>query len=514
MIGGGEFYEPLWATKERLLIVCIRQPYRECPRNTIEEKTYTILLILCEGTGSLMVNEKICHAGNALADKLPTPLPPGPRGNRFFGSLVTASRHDPLNFMIRLARNYGDVSAFRVGLDHVFFINHPNYVKDVLVNHYDNFLKGRGNPRAKQFLGEGLLLSEGEQHRRQRRLMSPAFHRQRLVTYASKMTADSERCAERWRDQQVLDMRQEMLRLTLAIVGKTLFDADVESKDDQVGQAMTAATLQYRTFKLPLAGLLEKMPLPHIRRFRRGQEHLRQIVHQLIAERRRSGRDHGDLLSLLLWAEDHEQGLMTPTQVWDEALTIFIAGYDTMATALMWTWYLLSQHAEVEARLHRELDEVLTGGRPALFDDLKRLPYTERVLAEAMRLYPPTWRMVRRAINDYRVGEYIIPARALVIMSQYVMHRDPRYFPDPERFDPERWTPEAKAQRPPYSYFPFGGGPRRCIGEGFALVEGVILLASLARRWRLRLVPGHPIELLPQHQLRSRHGMMMVTERR
>ncbi|MBA3239691.1 MAG: cytochrome P450 [Acidobacteria bacterium] len=446
----------------------------------------------------------------------PHPDAPGPKGNRFYGRMVRTSRRDPLGFMTMLARDYGDVCSFRVGFERIYFVNHPDYVKDVLVNHYDNFLKGNGKQRAKRFLGEGLLLSEGDLHRRQRRLAQPGFHHQRLAGYALEIAASSQRCSARWRDGQKLDIWPEMLRLTLGIVGKTLFSADVESKDDEVGQAMKAATLQYRSFKLPFAKLLERMPLPHIRRFHRGKERLRRIVLEIIEERRRDGLDHGDLLSMLLLSEDKGVGAppMLPEQVWDEALTIFIAGYDTTATALMWTWFLLSQHPQAEAKLHAELDEVLEDGRPAVFEDLRRLPYTERVLAEAMRIYPPTWRLVRRAIRDFPVGEHILPAGSLVVVCQYAMHRDPRYFPDPERFDPERFTPEAKAERPQYSYFPFGGGPRRCIGEGFALMEGVLLLATLARRWRLRLAPGHPVEVFPEHLLRSKHGMLMTLEKR
>ena len=445
------------------------------------------------------------------------PTAPGPKGNPFFGRMVASSRRDPLKFMTGLAREYGDVCSFRVGFERVFFVNHPEYVREVLVGHYGNFLKGGGRQRAKRFLGEGLLLSEGDLHRRQRQLAMPGFHRQRLASYAAEMAASGERCSARWRDGEVLDIWPEMLRLTLAIVGKTLFGADVEAKDDEVGQAMRAATLQYRAFKLPLSKLLERMPLPHIRRFHQGKERLRRVVLDIIDERRRDGgRDHGDLLSMLLLAEEEgESGRrMTPQQVWDEALPIFIAGYDTTATALMWTWYALSGQPEVEAKLHAELDEVLEGGRAARFEDFRRLPYTERVLSEAMRLYPPTWRLVRRAIEDFRVGRYVIPAGSLVVVCQYAMHRDPRYFPDPERFDPERFTPEARAARPQFAYFPFGGGPRRCLGESFALMESVLLLATLARRWRLRLAPGHPVELFPEHLLRSRHGMLMRMEKR
>src|SRR5256714_3817697 len=447
---------------------------------------------------------------------MPHSTVPGPNGNRFFGPLVSESRRDPLGFMTRLARTYGDVCSFRVGFERVFFVNHPDYVRDILVNHYGNFLKGGGKKKSKRFLGEGVLLSEGELHRQRRRMDQQAFHRQRLAAYASEMVAYGERCSARWQDGEVLDIWPEMLRLTLSIVGKTLFSADVESKDDEVGQAMRDALARYRTFRLPLASLIERLPLPAMRLVVRGKDRLRRVVLQIIEERRRTGRDHGDLLSMLLLAEDEDGGgeRLTAEQVWDEAVTLFIAGYDTIATALMWTWYLLSGHPEVEAKLHAELDEALKGGRAPTFDDIKRLPYTERVLSEAMRIYPPAWRVVRRAVRDFKVGEYVIPSRALVVVCQYAMHRDPRYFPDPEAFDPERFTPEARAARPQFSYFPFGGGPRRCLGEGFALMEGVLLIATLARVWRLRLVPGHPVEVLPEHLLRAKHGMMMSVERR
>lgn len=429
---------------------------------------------------------------------------------------MNESRREPLSFMLRLAHTYGDMCSFRVGLENVFFVNHPDYVRDILVNHYDNFLKGRGKQRSRRFLGEGVLLSEGNKHRSQRRLAQPAFHRNRIAAYASVMGEHCERMSSQWRDGQTLDIWPYMVRLTLGIVGKTLFDADVESESDRVGRAMNAAVSRYRAYKLPLAKLLERMPLPSMIRFHRGKERLRRVVFDLIEERRHSGKDHGDLLSTLLLAEDEQDDRrrMTPEEIWDEALTFFIAGYDTIATAMMWTWYLLSQHPEVEARLHAEVDEVLAAGRPATFDDLPRLSYTEKVLSESMRLYPPTWRLVRRAIRDFPIGDHVIPSGALVVVCQYAMHRSPRYYPDPETFDPERFTAEAKAARPRFSYFPFGGGPRHCMGEPFAMLEGVILLASIARRWRLRLVDGHNVEVRAEHLLRAKDGMMMKLEKR
>ncbi|MCA1619998.1 MAG: cytochrome P450 [Acidobacteria bacterium] len=445
----------------------------------------------------------------------PLQTAPGPSGNRFFGRPVRASRRDPLGFMLGLAREYGDLSTFRVGRERVYFVNSPEGVRDVLTNHYGNFLKGGGRQSARRFLGEGLLLSEGELHRRQRRLALPAFHRQRIAAYAAEMTASADRLASRWRDGEVLDVWPEMLRLTLGIVGRTLFGADVESESDEVGSAMRAATLQYRTFRLPGAKLWERLPLPHLLRFQRGKRRLREVVLRLIDERRRDGADRGDLLSMLLLAEgEGGGGAMTPEQVWDEALTIFIAGYDTTATALMWTWYALSRNPSAESCLHEELDAVLDGGRAARFEDLPRLQYAERVLCESMRLYPPTWRLVRRAVRDFRVGRHTVPAGSLVVVCQYAMHRDPRFWPDPERFDPERWTPEAKSARPQFAYFPFGGGPRRCLGESFAMTEGVLLLSTLARRWRMRPVEGHPVEVFPEHLLRAKRGMPVKLERR
>lgn len=461
-----------------------------------------------------MLNETASHS-EVLLTQLPLEIP-GPKGNPFLGRLVRSSRRDPLRFMTTLAHEFGDVSTFRLGTERVVFVNHPDYVRDVLVNHYSNFLKGAGNLRAKRFLGEGLLLSEGDLHRRQRRLAQPNFHHQKIAVYGEQMIDCAERCSARWQNGQTLDIWREMQRLTLDIVGKTLFSADVEAKDDEVGQAMRAATLQYRAFKLPFAKLFERLPLPHLLRFHRGKQRLRNVVLELIEERRRDGADRGDLLSMLLLAEDEgENGhAMTAEQVWDEALTIFIAGYDTTATALMWTWYLLSQHPEVEAKLHSEIDSVLPGGQQVTFANLRQLPYTEQVLLEAMRIYPPTWRLVRRAVNEFRIGQYLIPAGSLVVVCQYAMHRNPRYFPDAEKFDPDRWTVEAKSSRPHYSYFPFGGGPRRCLGEGFAMVEGVLLLASLARKWRLRLVSGHKVEVFPEHLLRAKYGMLMTVEER
>jgi cytochrome P450 len=260
------------------------------------------------------------------------------------------------------------------------------------------------------------------------------------------------------------------------------------------------------------------MPIPSMRRSRLARQRLDAIIYGMIAERRASGRDHGDLLSMLLNAQEEDAvpnagGVMTDVQVRDEAMTIFLAGHETTANALTWTWYLLSQSPEVAKKLHDEVDRVLDRRLPTL-GDIASLGFVEKVVTEAMRLYPPAWIIGRRAIEPYAIGRYVAPARAIVVMSPWVMHRDARYFPDPERFDPDRWTPEFKAALPRFAYFPFGGGPRQCIGESFAWMELVLLVSTIAQRWTLRLVPGHPVEPQPLVTLRTKHGMAMTLESR
>jgi cytochrome P450 len=440
---------------------------------------------------------------------------PGPR-SFIPGLQLLAFSRDPLEFLTRVARRYGDVARFTNGAQDYFVLNHPDYIRDVLVTHNADFMKGRGLQRAKRLLGEGLLTSEPPLHRRQRRLAQPAFHKQRIASYGSMMVdyaLGMER--ERWRDGQALDMAQEMMRLTLAIVGKTLFDTETESEAEEVREALTATMESFSRFMLPFAELLDKLPLPATRRFEQARARLDAIIYRMINERRASSEARGDLLSMLIMAQDEEENGagMTDEQLRDEAMTIFLAGHETTANALTWTWYLLSQHREVEARLHAEVDAVLHD-RPPSADDLPALRYTEMVLAEAMRLYPPAWILGRRALKDYEAGGFRIPAGSIVVLSPYVMHRDERYFPEPERFDPERWTTEAKEARPQFSYFPFGGGPRRCIGEGFAWMEGILVIATLARRWRMRLVPNHPVATQPMVTLRPKHGMRMTIEQR
>lgn len=440
--------------------------------------------------------------------------PPGPRRLIPLSGLF-AYRKGPLPFFQNLAQQYGDISYFRLGPQEAYFLNHPDYVREVLVNNHQSFDKGLALQRAKRLLGEGLLTSEGEFHRRQRRLAQPAFHRARIASYAAVMTDYASQIRETWRDGDTLDMSEEMMRLTLGIVGKTLFDADVVSEAKQVGEAMTVVMDLFNTITIPFFELLQKLPLPQLRRFDAAKARLDAIIYRMIEERRRLGEDRGDLLSMLLLAQDTEGdgGQMSDEQLRDEVMTIFLAGHETTANALTWTWYLLSQNPAAEAKLHGELDQVL-GGRLPTVEDVPKLTYTEMVLAESMRLYPPAWALGRLAMTEIEIGGYVVPRKSLVLMSQFVMHRDPRYFTDPLRFDPERWSPEAREVRPQFSYFPFGGGPRRCIGEGFAWMEGVLLIAGLAQQWQLRLAPNHLVALKPVITLRPKHGMRMTLTRR
>jgi cytochrome P450 len=445
--------------------------------------------------------------------------PPGPRLASPVARVrgYVAFRRDPLSFLTRLARVYGDVVHFRLGGQHAYLLNDPELIRDVLVTHQDSFHKGRALQRSKRLLGEGLLTSEGERHRRQRRLAQPAFHKKRIDSYGRVMADYAARHTSLWRDGETVDIAREMMRLTLAIVGKTLFDADVESDAEEIGSALTEIMELFNMLLLPYAEYLERLPLPQTRRFERARSKLDSIIYRIVEARRRDERDAGDLLSMLLGARDEEGDRtgMTDRQIRDEVMTLILAGHETTANALSWTWYLLARNPAAESKLHAELDAVLDGGRrlPAV-EDLPRLRYTEMVVSESMRLYPPAWVVGRLAIKDFRARDYTIRAGSLVLLSQWVTQRDSRFFPDPERFEPERWTAGAKESRPAYSYFPFGGGARRCVGEGFAWMENALLVAAIASRWRMTLDPAHPVETFPRITLRPRHGIRVALERR
>ncbi len=439
------------------------------------------------------------------------PGPPGPRGGL---RPLLAFRRDPLSFLAGIQRAHGDVAAFRFGPRRLFLISHPDLVRDVFVTHHRNFIKSLALQRARVLLGTGLLTSEGDFHLRQRRMAQPAFHRDRVAALAATMAAYAGRTAEGWSAGREMDVVREMNRLTLAIAGDTLFGADVAGEAEEVARALDAALGMFDRLTNPLGILLDRLPLPGTIRLRRARAALDATIYGIIERRRALAEDRGDLLSLLLAARDDEGdgGGMTDEQLRDEALTLFLAGHETTANALAWTWHLLAANPEAEARLHAEVDAVV-GDRLPTAADYPRLPYTRAVVAESMRLYPPAWTVGREPLEDFAAGGYRIPAGSVVMMSPWVVHRDPRWWPDPERFDPGRWTPEAEAALPRFAYFPFGGGVRKCIGEGFAWMEGVIVLATLARRWRLRPIPGAVVTPAPSITLRPA-GMRMRADPR
>lgn len=443
-----------------------------------------------------------------------SPKPPGPRA-RYPFQFLRAMQYDATNFLARIARQYGDVVLFHIGPREIYLIVQPDHIREMLVAKDRSFMKSLALQRTKIVLGEGLLTSEGGFHLRQRRLAQPAFHRDRIARYGEVMCACAVRARERWSDGQVVDMHGEMMRLTLSVVAKTLFDAGVDEQAGEIGGALTEVMMMFPLLLNPVAELLLKLPLPRVRRFRRALARLDRTIYGLIASRRATGEDRGDLLSMLLLAQDTEgeSGGMTDLQVRDEAMTLFLAGHETTANALAWTWYLLAANPDAEREMHDELDGVLAGREPSP-DDYPRLRYTAMVLAESMRLFPPAWSVGRMATESVEIAGYTIAPGAVVLASQWVTQRDARFFPDPERFDPLRFSDEAKASRPKFAYFPFGGGPRVCIGESFAWMEGTLILAAIAQKWRFVRETNDPVQPQPLLTLRPRGGIPMRAVRR
>ncbi len=444
-------------------------------------------------------------------ESLPPTVKPGILGGHFL-----QFRRDPIAFFGKLSA-LGDITTFLMGNQRAFFINNPELIRDVLVTNHPKFHKGRALKRAKRLLGEGLLTSEGDFHLRQRRMMQPAFHRQRIFGYANSMIQYGEKISLEWREGETRDLAKEMMRLTLNIVGDTLFSAKVEEDADAIGKALTTVVELFDYMLLPFSEILEKLPLPQSKRFDKARATLDKIIYDIIEDRRKSGEDRGDLLSMLLLAQDEGDGsTMTDRQVRDEALTLFLAGHETTANALTFSWYLLSQNPEKEKRLHEELDRVFPNGEIPQPEDYSKLKYAEAVIAETMRLFPPAWALGRLAIEDHHLENYLIDKGDLVLMSMYIMHRDQRFWTDAEKFLPERWLHEnaIKEAGQKFVYFPFGGGIRRCIGEQFAWMEGVLLLASIGRKWKFDYVGKKPVKLQPMITLRPKEGMPMRLSRR
>ena len=363
---------------------------------------------------------------------------------------------------------------------------------------------------AKKLIGEGLLTSEGNFHKQHSRIIQPAFHRKMIESYAPAMTECATQLMNNWEDGMQVNMMQEMMKLSIAIAGKTMFDADITEEAPDIIQALTTASSLFARIAVPFSELLLKLPLPSTLQFYEAKARLNGIIDKMINERRHNKVDKTDLLSILLQSQDEQtdgEG-MSDQQVRDEALTLFVTAFDTTSVALTWTWYLLSQNPGMEAELHEEVDCVLKGRIPTVAD-ITQLQFTRMVFAESMRLYPPSYLITRQAVDDFQIDKYLVPRGTLILMSPYLIQRDARFHSEPEKFNPHTWDKQARGQNSKYEYFPFGGGPRSCIGEPFAWMQGVLVLASIAQSWRAQLVPNHQVELLQLVNLRPKHGMMM-----
>src|SRR5258707_9720912 len=418
----------------------------------------------------------------------------------------------PLEYFTKLAREYGDVAGIRVLNFKTIFINHPDTIEEALVTNARKYIKGRVLRASRHVFGEGLLTSEGEFWLRQRRLSQPAFHRARITSYAATMVEYAQRMMDGWRSGEERDVHGEMLRLTLQIGGKTLFDADVERDAQEVGKSLELLLEIGANFRRTIF-VPHWLPTPANLRVKREVAQIERIIYRIIGERRASGRDAGDLLSMLLAAQDEDGSRMTDKQLRDETITLFLAGHETTASTLSWTWWLLAQNPAAEAKLHAELDAVL-GDRAPTLDDLPKLVYTGQVITESLRLYPAAWGLARLVVEDHEIAGHPVTKGMGVAMAQWVVHRDPRWYDAPEEFRPERWENDLLKRLPRFSYFPFVGGPPQGIGKAVALMEATLILATIARKFRLRLVANHPVVPLASITLRPRHGVRVSLESR
>jgi cytochrome P450 len=451
-------------------------------------------------------------------------MPPGlKRSLHFYALRPWVKLGHPIRLFEHLLQTYGNIACYKFLGTRIVFINDPDYIREILVNQSASFVKERTVRRMKVLLGEGLITSDDPIHKRQRRIVAPAFHRQRIAAYADQIAACADAQQKSWQPNQQIDIAAASMQLSLEIVARTLFNtdvtADIRSINDEVNTIMG---LYNFIVAFPRLEDFLYLPIPKLIKFRNARARLDAVVNRLIREHREAAAngepDKGDLLSMLLASRDEQAEAsgqhtgMSDEQIRDEILTIFLAGYETVANALTWTWYLLSQNPEVEARLHAELDAVLGTGKERRLPTLADYPalrYTEQVFAESMRLYPPAWAMGRMSTKPVELGPYRIPPGAHFFFSQYIMGRDPQYFPDPLRFDPDRFAPEAKAARPKFTYFPFGAGNRQCIGESFAWMEGVFSIATLAQRWRMSYLGDAPPVSQAKITLRPRDPLMM-----
>ncbi len=433
---------------------------------------------------------------------------PGPPG--YLGvSNVVRFVSNQLVFLRELADRHGDVVALRLLGRPWFLVSHPDDIEAVMVTHARVMLRDEYAAVLERALGLGLVTSDGDLWKRQRKLMSHAFTPRRIRSYAEAMVRVADRSLGSWRSGTVINLHQEMSRVTMEVVADVLFGASIGPEDvSLVRSAMETINEFFSGSPEAIAKLSGRVPTPRNRRVNRAVKDIDGLIFDIIA-RRRAGEQRDDLLGALLAARDDDGAAMTDRQLRDEAVTIFLAGHETTSLALSHTLYLLSKHPSIERRLRLELDGVL-GGRPPSAEDAKALVYTERVLKESMRLFPPAWTTGRETAEEVEIGGYRVPRGSQILMSQWVVHRDPRWFPNPEGFDPDRWEPGPAKAIPRFAYFPFGGGPRICIGNHFAMMEATLILALVLQRAKLELLPGQRLELSPSVTLRQKgEGLRM-----
>ena len=442
-------------------------------------------------------------------------FPPGPKPHypgEFWAQIYT----DMLGALARGVREHGDIVHATIGHEHLVLVNHPDHVRDILVTHAKDFTVNQLLKAAQLFWGTAVVSTTGDFHLRERRALQPLFTRSHLAAYGDLMADSARATRDRWQDGKQVDVQREMMAVAMAIASRAIIGADLAPFSEEFSAAVLDAMRHVALMtRVPLGWVIDKLPLPSTHRFYAERDRLLSVVQAVVERRRQSTAEHHDTLAHLLRAQQEQGpgGWLTDEQIRNELLTMILAGHETTATALTWTFHLLAQNPEAEAKLHAEIDAVL-GERPPTADDVPQLRYTEMVLAEAMRLYPPAWVIGRPVLRDYAIGDYFVPAGTVFYICMYLLHRRPDFFPDPEQFQPERMSPEQRAARHHYSYVPFGGGPHQCLGEQFAWLEGVLVLATIAQRWRLRSLPGHVPELEPLITLQPKGGLPMIVERR
>lgn len=460
----------------------------------------------------------------------------------------------PLTVLNDLTTRYGDISYFKFGRQGIYFVNHPDYIQSVLIDNQSKFIKNPGLRLTKRIIGNGLLTSEGEYHKQQRGLIQPAFDYSHIAVYSDIITSCGEDMCEKWKQALVpkeveatVDVHEEMTKLTVSVISNVLFGSNIDSNTTTgIIHDVTILVGYFNHLRLPFIGnIIERLPLASSRKFHAAKRHLDLLIFAIIQESRqklmRANKDSDifdswtlndfatkdrdkprDLLSTLLLLDTKRSTIgsakssaaMTPQQLRDEIMTLFLAGHETTANALTWTIYLISQNRKVEAKIIEEINQVLESKRRPTVEDIPKFQYLRNVFTESLRLYPPAWAIGREAIDSVVIGRYTIPPGSVVIMSQYVTHRDPRFFAEPNKFIPERWSSEMKSSLPKFAFFPFGGGSRVCMGEPLAWMEGILLLVTLLRYWKIELLPEHPVVLNPLITLRPKYGMKMIVKRR